>query len=343
MALPQRLYHELRNVGARLTRFVTQTGGTEMKSKESGSNDLKLLDSLRWLADAPLFIDANLVDRFYDAIVQPQGEQNKTVLEVTKETVTKLSGEIAVGGSISPSDLLTRLSGFLPFLKVEAHADAKGSAGRDTTKGESSTIEIFTIKTPQRQLVNLVLHYLVNQPSRLYLNGDPSDTSWRTPDFVTAVPRALVFLDLPGQETTRLIPTAAEFSNGKVVTLFDQFRSRDGRQSPPDYTSTAKPSEELQKKRLEYWKWFDDNFDATQAMEIVEEAAGANGRIRWIDFRLPVSRVGDTLHLHLSPAEGYDTGSFAYQLVKRGYKHGLRLVGTLKSEPDMNVLAVYEK
>ena len=29
--------------------------------------------------------------------------------------------------------------------------------------------------------------------------------------------------------------------------------------------------------------------------------------------------------------------------IKRGYKHGIRLVGTLKSEPDMNVLAIYER
>jgi hypothetical protein len=43
------------------------------------------------------------------------------------------------------------------------------------------------------------------------------------------------------------------------------------------------------------------------------------------------------------PAATYDTGTFAYNFIKRGYKHGIRLVGTLKSEPDMNVLAIYEK
>ncbi|MCA9045229.1 MAG: hypothetical protein KDA69_12960, partial [Planctomycetaceae bacterium] len=74
-----------------------------------------------------------------------------------------------------------------------------------------------------------------------------------------------------------------------------------------------------------------------------EKAASQHGRIRWIDFRVPISEQGDTLHLHVVPAAKYDTGVFAYNFVKRGFKHGLRLVGTLKSEPDMNVLAIYER
>jgi hypothetical protein len=78
-------------------------------------------------------------------------------------------------------------------------------------------------------------------------------------------------------------------------------------------------------------------------MVAVEEASSHKGRIRWIDYRLPVTRAGDTLHLHVCPAGRYDTGVFAYNLIKRGFKHGLRLVGTLKSEPDMNVLAIYDK
>ena len=78
-------------------------------------------------------------------------------------------------------------------------------------------------------------------------------------------------------------------------------------------------------------------------MVAVEESSTKNGRIRWIDYRLPVTQDGDTLHLHVCPGAKYDTGVFAYNLIKRGSKHGLRLIGTLKSEPDMNVLAIYEK
>jgi hypothetical protein len=39
----------------------------------------------------------------------------------------------------------------------------------------------------------------------------------------------------------------------------------------------------------------------------------------------------------------YDTGVFAYNFVKRGFSHGLRLVGTLKAGTDVNVLAIFEK
>jgi hypothetical protein len=78
-------------------------------------------------------------------------------------------------------------------------------------------------------------------------------------------------------------------------------------------------------------------------MLAVEAAATQHGRIHWIDYRLPLTQDGDTLHLHICPAGKYDTGVFAYNFIKRGFKHGARLVGTLKSEPDMNVLAIYEK
>jgi len=60
-------------------------------------------------------------------------------------------------------------------------------------------------------------------------------------------------------------------------------------------------------------------------------------------MQVPLTLDGDTLHLHIVPSANYDTGVFAYNFVKRGYKHGLRLVGTPQSEPDMNVLAIYEK
>ena len=34
---------------------------------------------------------------------------------------------------------------------------------------------------------------------------------------------------------------------------------------------------------------------------------------------------------------------FGYNFVHCADKHGMRVVGTLKSEPDMNVLALYDK
>ncbi len=78
-------------------------------------------------------------------------------------------------------------------------------------------------------------------------------------------------------------------------------------------------------------------------MTTVERVIADGGRTRWIDYRVPVTPDGTTVHLHVCGREQYDTGTFAYNLIKRGYKHGLRLVGTLKSEPDVNVLAIFDR
>jgi hypothetical protein len=45
----------------------------------------------------------------------------------------------------------------------------------------------------------------------------------------------------------------------------------------------------------------------------------------------------------LTAAGRYDTITFAYNFIRRGYEFGLRLIGTLKTDPDMNVLAIYER
>jgi hypothetical protein len=47
--------------------------------------------------------------------------------------------------------------------------------------------------------------------------------------------------------------------------------------------------------------------------------------------------------MHVQGRGEFATGTFAYNLVKRGFRHGLRVVGTMKSEPGMNALAIFEK
>jgi hypothetical protein len=37
------------------------------------------------------------------------------------------------------------------------------------------------------------------------------------------------------------------------------------------------------------------------------------------------------------------TAVFAYGIIRRGERFGLRIVGSLKSQPALNVLAIYEK
>ena len=138
------------------------------------------------------------------------------------------------------------------------------------------------------------------------------------------------------------MPMATELDEGKVTTFYEQVSeafSRGSNDEPPKYPG-PQPNKKEDRKR--YWGWFTERFNATAAMEIVERVIGDGGRTRWIDYRIPVAADGTTLHLHVCGREQYDTGTFAYNLIKRGYKHGLRIVGTLKSEPDLNVLAIFE-
>jgi hypothetical protein len=151
----------------------------------------------------------------------------------------------------------------------------------------------------------------------------------------------LAFIDFPPE--TQFQPMAGELSNGQVKTFFDGLV--DKLKSPggtlpvryPDDPFTDEGREAVNK----YWDWFREHWSANKAVQVIENVIGDGGRPRWIDYRIP---VGDTtLHLHVVGHGEADTGIFAYNLVKRGWKHGLRVVGTMKSEPDLNVLAIYEK
>ena len=45
----------------------------------------------------------------------------------------------------------------------------------------------------------------------------------------------------------------------------------------------------------------------------------------------------------MSARGDYDAGVFAYNFIRRGERHGLRIVGSLKSQPALNAPATYEK
>jgi hypothetical protein len=295
--------------------------------------------SLAWLADAPLFIDRDQVSGFYDAVVRPEGRQGKTVisLERYEGQTTKLEG--SVEGEISVSKLITTL---LPFLDVKAKVSAGAGHERAGSETRGETIELHPIETPQRQLVQLTLHYLTNLPKRMKVVTDPTRPGWYDQEFISALPRALVFLDFP--ERTMFVPMAAELDKGRVETIFNLLTAKG--EAPPAYPerNSFASQQESDVAWGKYWGWFRENFSARVATEAVERviAAGEGGRIQWIDYRvtLPDQRP---LHLHVCGRGQFDTGTFAYNLVKRGFNHGLRVVGTLKSEPDLNVLAIFEK
>jgi hypothetical protein len=310
----------------------------------------ELPSPLLWLADAPLFIDSDQVSRFYDAIARPQTRNGTVTVEITEETVKELKGKLDLEVGVTTEKFAALLAPLLAFVKPSVKASAAVEGTKTSSDSNAFSYELIPVETPQSQLEALTLLYLSRHPKRIFFPNLQSSADWRDAKSISVVPRSLVFLDLPGYEeatqkssvVTKLIPTAAEFENGKIVLIYPELLAANG-ERPPVYPDKPGKPEQLSEQRKQYWQWFEKNFNATSAMIAIEKAASENGKIRWIDYRLALNSSGDTLHLHVCPRASYDTGVLAYNFVKRGFKHGLRLVGTLKSEPDLNVLAIYEK
>jgi len=294
---------------------------------------------MRWLADSPLFIDAEQVSRFYDAVVQPAFLEGKTTIEVSRENAASVSGKVAVSAEVEPNKIFQAIATVFPFINFKVKGEVDVETGTNFTSTSGTIVERHPIVTPQRQLVLLAVHYLANLSDRIQFVDTLSDPSWRNEDFISESPRAIVFLDIPVRAP--IIPTAAEFANGRVELLYKKLEE-DVRRCAGSFVEYPSRPDRDQARR--YWEQFKNAYSATRAMTIIEEAATSHGsKINWIDFRLPLSDEGDTLHLHCVPDGQFHTGVFAYNFVKRGFKHGIRIVGTLKSEPDINVLAIYER
>lgn len=285
---------------------------------------------LAWLADAPLFVDTSQVGVFYDAVLRPR---YRTVqLEFAHDRTEELKKSFG-------ANLSAKLPIWFPWLGASVGFEG----GIDKTKGETEgqTVTLEPIESPGRQLVELALHYLAHQKERIW---HARDEHWSLPESteIVASPRMLACLDFPPH--SKFLPMAAELNDGRVVTFFgplvDKLK-KDGGTLPVHY-----PDDPLEAtfaaERDKYWTWFSDHWNANKAIQVIEDEIGAGGRPRWIDYRVPI-KDSTTIHLHVVGHGDFDTGVFAYNLVKRGWKHGLRVVGTLKSEPDVNVLAIYEK
>jgi hypothetical protein len=189
--------------------------------------------ALVWLADAPLFIDADHVSRFYDAVVRPESRQGTVDLAISEETQDAIRGKLNLEGSLTTTEkLATLLTPIFAFLKPTIRTEATGDVERQRTSSESSSVQLLPISTPQRDLVLSTLHYLVNHPDRLFF---PNEEGWKAAEVISAVPRAIAFFDLPGMEeakklgrpVTKLIPTAAEFENGRIEQIYKNLRFTD--------------------------------------------------------------------------------------------------------------------
>jgi hypothetical protein len=284
---------------------------------------------LSWLADSPIFIDSQQISAFYDAVVGPAFRTVELQISTGQTRQLEKSAGFRLGAGLPT---------LFPWLKLDAAVDTGGVATRGRQEGNNIVLQ--PVESAARQLVELSLHYLVNQPGRICAVG--RDSLLPSSEAIAASPRMIAFVDAgPG---TRFLPQAAELDGGRVVTFFGPLieeLKRDGGRLPvgyPDITSTG----EGKLQRDAYWKWFADHWNADKAVKVIEDVISDGGRPRWIDYRTTLD-TGETLHLHVVARGDYDTGVFAYNLIRRGQRYGLRIVGSLKSQPALNVLAIYDK
>lgn len=191
---------------------------------------------------------------------------------------------------------------------------------RKKNRLKTRTIELEPIHTPQRQLIQLITSYLLSYPDRVFFVDDvTTDREWFRAENIKTVPREIVFLDLPSKDEadsydiprTMLIPMAVEFVSGRIETLYDQLDA-------PKRTSSS-------------WSTYIENYSPRKAVQVVEEATKGKEKVEWINYRVPISN-NKTARLHFEPKGEYNTGTFAFNLIHMGWKHGLRLIGTVQSE-----------
>jgi hypothetical protein len=301
----------------------------------------KELGRLWWLVDAPLFIDRDLVGRLHDAIVWPEfSEETRSTERFKKISGSgELGAEAEAEGELAPPDFLKWIG---PKLKAKAKIAAKGVLARESgsTTAESGRV----VDNPERRLNELVLEYLEEFPDRVVFVDVPGGTytnhrgmlsEAQISELLQSPPRPLVFMDI--QPKSPIFPTMIEMENGVFKPVFETLDPKllKGLNPAPKYDDDSS-------KRKEYWAAIEQNFRSRIAMEEVEKAC-SEGRIGWIDFRLLFKRDGATAHLHIVPGGRSYAGVFAYNFIHRGYKHGCRVVGSLKSGNDVNVLAIYER
>ena len=122
---------------------------------------------LSWLANSPMFIDSQQIGAFYDAVVGPAF---RTVeLQISAERTGQLETSVTVR-------LGAKLTALFPWLRVDADAEGR----RTTTKGrqEGENVVLQPVESATRQLVELSLHYLVNQHDRVR-GGRPRWVNYR--------------------------------------------------------------------------------------------------------------------------------------------------------------------
>lgn len=315
-----------------------------------------------FLADAPMFIDGRLVERLYDAIFRPEVQlvsvSDGKASEIAKKLARATTNTLEIGGKSPP---ILSLFG----LEIAAKASRKSTNTNEEAEkdGNSSTRTFSAISTPERYLEKLISLYVEEYPQRLLwvkndltkiqTLEDPSKSlDWAEIEDENGLlgdgkgPRPIIVLDLDADAT--LMPMYGELTNGKDCELLKDYLNTKREKEDfivPKYPSSPKDNKQ---ELTNYWKEISKHFDSRAVIRTIETATSdKTARFDWIDFRLLCSNDHESPvmppHLHFMPRGEYPTGIFAYHLVRRAYRFGIRIVGTLKRGQDINVLAVYER
>jgi hypothetical protein len=303
------------------------------------------LDNLKkfwFLADAPLFIDSNFVERLYDSIFRPEFEVASRTNVSGNTSSQELSNEISGAGELSIPTIL----------KISATSKFSAKSGITKTNNESFTET--AIQSPERRLEKLINLYVYSYPDRLFwiksdlisisdISGNLA--SWEQMDEKLDIGgiRPLVVLDL--EVKSRIIPMAAECDKGGDVEIYKKLIDKidPDKDIIPEYPKFGSADFDALKK--DYWEALYNEFDSSHAMRVVENSTKDGGKLDLIDYRLIGFKGVDVIpiHLHFSPRGKYPTGTFGYQFIRRAEKYGVRILGTLKKGSDINVLAVYDR
>lgn len=325
-----------------LSRMLTTVGYWALSTAKklapnSAQEEFKnrLRHKLWFVADIPLFIDEQAVEKLHDALSRPEFETKSRKASMSSVNTNEYSNEITGSGEI----------GLAPFMKLSTATKLGQKRSSSTSKGAEFNQE--KNNSAEMRFEKIINFYANNYPKRIFwaktdltevFDTEGLALSWTDVSKLidTPAPRPLIIFEAP--IGSKIVPMAAETTDGKLKEIYkDLIKNTTNGNKIPQYSSTPG-------KAQKYWGSLEEHFESSVAMRAVENATKDGGRIDWIDYRL-ISRTGNQIipiHLHLTPRGGYNTGTFAYQTVRRGHKHGIKIIGTLKQGEDVNVLAIYE-
>ena len=128
----------------------------ERRNRNAITARVDALKTLWFVADAPMFIDSQQIERLFEAIFQPEYEVASRTSSREDSTAQELGLELAAGGEVSVPTIF----------KVSTSAKALEKSGTTNMRGES--IVENAVKSPERRLEKLLNLYVYSYPERLF-------------------------------------------------------------------------------------------------------------------------------------------------------------------------------